>query len=347
MGASIDTAVAIARRVDVGRRGARAAERHAGFVAVGITLLLVAAACAASPPPANQVPNPTRAQVVPTSQDAALAPRRRDVGYGDGADLGCGVGAVSHAPCGGSRTLDIYPHDGSDASKGTIVFVHGGGFTSGDKSDRIGLTGPILHQVHRGWDVVSVNYRLNSDGTAPWPAAIDDVEAAIRWVRIEGAASGVDPSRIVVAGHSAGATIAALAGVAWNTGDPAYASVARVDGWIDIAGIADLTLGSNRLWGWAPFLPWEYLAMARRMSPISHVDAGDPPGYLVHGSGDGVVDVANALALESVADSSGAVVSLDVVDAWADLSWMPDGVRNHLPTGGANVAALDAFLDGI
>ena len=59
--------------------------------------------------------------------------------------LWCGFG--SHDPCNGSQTLDVRLHTGDGPGRGTIVFVHGGGFTGGDKSDPTGLSGPILAQL--------------------------------------------------------------------------------------------------------------------------------------------------------------------------------------------------------
>jgi len=85
-----------------------------------------------------------------------------------------------------------------------LVFVHGGGFTGGDKLvagtpqyDHIGAWA-----VRNGWVGVTITYRLAPEHT--WPAGAQDVAAAVQWVRDNIAAYGGDPSRIVVAGHSAG-----------------------------------------------------------------------------------------------------------------------------------------------
>lgn len=315
------------------------------FVPLVAAALLVAAACAPTPPSRSEIPNPSRSQVVPEGLGADISPSRRDLRYVAGGDPGCGPDARSHEACGGSQTLDIYRHEPSSASRGTLVYVHGGGFTGGDKTDPYGLDGPVKYQLRRGWDIVAIDYRLNVDGSAPWPTALDDVEAAIRWVRTEGQRSGLDTARTVVVGHSAGGTLAALAGVAWNTGDAAYASVARVDAWVDLSGIADFSLPDSGYWGskWSPLLA----SQIARMSPVSYVDPGDPPGYIAHGDADGMVSIRNSHELKAAADLRGARVELDVVDAWNDLTWMPDRYRNHVATGGLNISALDAFLDRV
>jgi len=85
-----------------------------------------------------------------------------------------------------------------------VLFVHGGGFTGGDKHvpgtpmyDHIGAWA-----VRNGWVGVTMTYRLAPEH--PWPAGAQDVAAAVRWIRGHIAAYGGDPDRIVVTGHSAG-----------------------------------------------------------------------------------------------------------------------------------------------
>jgi triacylglycerol lipase len=85
-----------------------------------------------------------------------------------------------------------------------LVFVHGGGFTGGDKHvpggpmyDHVGAWA-----VRNGWVGVTIAYRLAPGHT--WPSGAQDVAAAVQWVRGNIASYGGDPSRIVVAGHSAG-----------------------------------------------------------------------------------------------------------------------------------------------
>ena len=89
-----------------------------------------------------------------------------------------------------------------------VVAIHGGGFLSGDKADV--LIAPVLEALRRGYAVVGVNYRLSEEAT--FPAAIIDVKAAIRWLRAHAGEYQLDPARFAAWGHSAGGTLAALAG---------------------------------------------------------------------------------------------------------------------------------------
>ncbi|HEY6495765.1 MAG TPA: alpha/beta hydrolase [Trebonia sp.] len=101
------------------------------------------------------------------------------------------------------QRLDVHT-SGDEAGAPVLVFVHGGGFTGGDKHvpgtpmyDHIGAWA-----VRNGWVGVTITYRLAPEHT--WPCGAQDVAAAVQWVRDNIAGYGGDPARIVVAGHSAG-----------------------------------------------------------------------------------------------------------------------------------------------
>jgi len=87
-----------------------------------------------------------------------------------------------------------------------IVWVHGGAWRSGSKSNM-----PLSRMVEEGYAVASVDYRLSTD--ARFPAQIHDIKAAIRFLRAHGDQWRLASKKIVVAGDSAGAHLAALVGV--------------------------------------------------------------------------------------------------------------------------------------
>lgn len=105
--------------------------------------------------------------------------------------------------------LDLFlPHGGHPRAP-VFLFVHGGGFTGGDKQ-RPGsyLYDNIGHwAASRGWAGVNMNYRLAPGHT--WPSAADDIALAIQWVGTRAAAYGIAADRLILAGHSAGAAHAA------------------------------------------------------------------------------------------------------------------------------------------
>ncbi|WP_114970813.1 alpha/beta hydrolase [Rhodoferax ferrireducens] len=109
---------------------------------------------------------------------------------------------------GGSLRLRVYaPETAHGTPWPVLLYVHGGGFVIGDLDTHDKVCRTLCH--HAGMLVVAVDYRLAPEH--PFPAAPDDVEAALRWVLAHAASWGGDPSRIAVAGDSAGAQLALVA----------------------------------------------------------------------------------------------------------------------------------------
>ncbi|HEX8347721.1 MAG TPA: alpha/beta hydrolase, partial [Actinoplanes sp.] len=100
---------------------------------------------------------------------------------------------------------------------------HGGGWVLGDLETHDGLCRTLAAAT--GWSVLAVDYRRAPE--APYPAAADDVERALRWLRADGAtAHALDPTRIAIAGDSAGGHLAAAtARRARDAGDPLAAQI--------------------------------------------------------------------------------------------------------------------------
>ena len=105
-----------------------------------------------------------------------------------------------------SQKLDIYLPDQGDGPFPVILYIHGGAFAIGDKRDIHVLA--FLKSIEHGFSVVSVNYRLS--GEAIFPAGLQDVKAAIRWVRANGEEYQLDGNRIAAWGCSSGANYAAM-----------------------------------------------------------------------------------------------------------------------------------------
>jgi acetyl esterase/lipase len=99
-----------------------------------------------------------------------------------------------------------WPPEDSEARPPVVVFLHGGGWSVGDLDTHDGTA--RIHAVGAGAVVVSVDYRLAPEH--PYPAAVDDVWAALRWVGQHGGEFGADPARLAIAGDSAGGNLAAV-----------------------------------------------------------------------------------------------------------------------------------------
>jgi acetyl esterase/lipase len=216
---------------------------------------------------------------------------------------------------GQAMTLDLYlppklqTSDG-ETNRPLIIWVHGGAWRAGNKSDV-----PIQPMLSDGFAIASVEYRLSP--VAKFPAAIHDIKAAIRFLRAHALTYRLDSRRFVVGGSSAGGHLAALVGVSGkvaelegNIGEHPQTS-SEVQAIVSFYGAANLQTilsqstpyGRNmRIPALQLFLggqPEEAAPLARLASPVAHVDAGDPPLWLVHGDQDPQMPIEQSIELES------------------------------------------------
>jgi len=181
--------------------------------------------------------------------------------------------------------LDLHVPDDADDAVGVpvVVWIHGGGFTSGDRR-YLPLTmepGSVFAAVtEAGLACATVDYRLAAE--AGWPAQRDDVAAAISFLRARAGEYGLDASRLATWGESAGGHLALMAGLT----DPGIAAVVA---WYPLTDLALLPASAfeggaqTRLFGRLAADAPDVLAEA---SPITYVSAASPPCLLVHGDGD-------------------------------------------------------------
>src|SRR5580700_4277717 len=140
--------------------------------------------------------------------------------------------------------LDIFePPDRGSQTRPAILLLHGGGWTSFDKSTMRKL-GEFF--ARSGFVAVAADYRLFNvkDPVNRWPAQLDDVQRAVRWVRANAGKYGVNPERMGAFGHSAGAQLASLLGMeeTRDNSDPALAKYSsRVQAVVDASGPTDFT----------------------------------------------------------------------------------------------------------
>jgi acetyl esterase/lipase len=200
-----------------------------------------------------------------------------------------------------------------------VVLIHGGGWSGGDKS--------AYHSAMRvlageGYAAASVNYRLASAPRNVFPAAVEDVRCAVRWLRSNAATYRIDPSRVAAMGHSAGAHLAAMLGTAAEVEgldggcplrgvSPAVSAVVSAAGPQDIrtAGALDPSqrgMVENFLGG----RPEERMERALLASPAVHVGAGTPPFLLIHGTSDDVVPVRQSRSMRDTLRAAGVPVTL-------------------------------------
>ncbi len=137
--------------------------------------------------------------------------------------------------------LDVFTPQKASSPRPVLIFVHGGGFTAGNKrtGDSPFYDNIMLWAAKNGFVGVNTTYRLAPQ--SPWPAAAEDLGAAVQWVSANIAARGGDPARVFLMGHSAGAVH-----VANYVSHPEFHKVkgGGLAGAILVSGIYDLTTGT-------------------------------------------------------------------------------------------------------
>jgi acetyl esterase/lipase len=189
--------------------------------------------------------------------------------------------------------LDLYfPSGDFRSNRPAVVFIHGGGFTGGDKAEyRSASVSADLCRA--GYVVVSCNYRLGPMTQAGvWPQNIADCRNAVRWVRAHAKELGVNPDKIAVAGGSAGGYLALMVGLSDDKtgpgGDPAAKHSAKVSAVIDMYGVVNFAKrGKGEVPGTSPAEQAAYF-------PESQCDAQDPAVLILHGTADSTVDIAQS-----------------------------------------------------
>jgi len=225
---------------------------------------------------------------------------------------------LAYANTSAAQKLDLYVPNEGKGPYPVIVAIHGGAFLFGDKGDGQ-QNGPIAG-VKRGYAMAAVNYRLA--GEAAFPAGVQDVKAAIRFLKANAARFNIDPNRVVAWGDSAGGYMAVMAGV---TGTQASefddAQLGNIDqtstvqavvdwfGPIDFAQMdAQLTASgkgeanhsaadspeSKFLASTVKSAPPELL---RKANPLSYLSGNLPAFIIQHGDADGTVPTQQSIVL--------------------------------------------------
>jgi acetyl esterase/lipase len=221
---------------------------------------------------------------------------------------------IAYADVSPTQRLDMYLPEAGKGPFPIAMHVHGGAFALGDKRD-VQMV-PFLRGLERGYGVVGVNYRLS--GEALFPAGLEDVKAAIRWLKANGDDYCLDGSRIAVIGESAGANQAALCCVTTGLSlfdDPALGNAelsSDVQAAVDMFGPTDFLKMDEHLaasglgpcdHSQADSPESRYLGRriteipekVREANPITYVHEGMAPILIQHGTKDSTVPVQQSL----------------------------------------------------
>lgn len=220
-----------------------------------------------------------------------------------------------------SLLLDIYLPKGVSVPFPTIVYVHPGGWSGGDKTD---VARHISYLTAAGFALVSINYRLSGDTV--FPAPLHDCKAAIRWLKANASRYNLNPNAIGIFGQSAGAHLASLVGVTANVknassgaitmdlegsvgGNTQYSSTVRAVA--DFFGPSNLVefykvqtqgSGSNLVGCTIPQCPDK----AKLASTTTYASRTAPPFLIMHGTADDVVPFSQSQIFDSTLRVAGA-----------------------------------------
>ena len=207
-----------------------------------------------------------------------------------------------------TQKLDIYLPEEGNGPFPVIISIHGGAFMIGDKGDMQVM--PILNGLNHGYAVVSVNYRMS--GEAIFPKDINDVKAAIRWVKANGSKYHLNPLKIATWGGSAGGNLAALAGTSGGVKDLEDLSLGNADQTSNVQAVVDWfgpidflkmdeqfkasgkgtpdhseanSPESKILGKQITLIP----ALVKAANPATYITRDDPPFFVEHGKEDQLV----------------------------------------------------------
>jgi acetyl esterase/lipase len=218
--------------------------------------------------------------------------------------------------------LDLFVPTGLKEKPPLVLFIHGGGWRQGDRKKN-----KLDWLPENGYAVASIEYRLSHE--AIFPAQIHDCQTALDWLREHAAEFGYDPSRVIVAGASAGGHLAALMGVGKgvaemeNSNAEPLKAVSRIIGILDYYGATDLIARAalqpeeceqpnGKVYRLLGGKVSQKTDLARLASPLSHVSPDDPPLLILHGELDTTVPVSQSELLRDRYQSLGLEVQLHI-----------------------------------
>ncbi|MCF7802809.1 MAG: alpha/beta hydrolase [Candidatus Marinimicrobia bacterium] len=175
--------------------------------------------------------------------------------------------------------LDLaVPENFGETPRPAIVIIHGGGWRAGAKDVNV-YRKMLVDYAFKGYVTISVEYRLIDE--APFPACIEDVKTAVRWLRAHADELNVDSDRIGAFGHSAGAHLAMM--VAMTPDIEGF----KTEEWSEYSSHVTSVVGGST----PTEIKWEGDIASPKYWPINYIAADHPPMLLIHGTADKIVPI--------------------------------------------------------
>lgn len=237
--------------------------------------------------------------------------------------------------------LNLYRPAEVDGAVPGLIFIHGGGWRSGDKKD---YQYHCVEMAKRGYVAASIAYRMS--GEAVFPAAVQDAQCAVRWMRENASEYGVDPNRIAVLGGSAGGHLSLMVGYCEEDTFPKTGGhddvSSAVQAVVNLYGVTDCTTEKAKTAKEVTSFLGKSFDEAPELfdecSPLFHLDAGDPPTLTFHGTLDELVPVSQADALTEELDELGIPNVYCRLDGWPHTMDIAKPVNDYV------LWYIDAFM---
>lgn len=200
------------------------------------------------------------------------------------------------------QQLDLYVPTGRPANRAVVVFVHGGGWDSGDKGQYL-FVGEAFTSL--GYITAIPNYRLHPQ--VQFPDFVDDVARAVAALdRLLPARTCASPIEVIITGHSAGAHMAAMLAT-----DPVYLARNGADvdlrAFIGIAGPYDLPLDDPVVVG-----KFDNLSHPLQANPVALAGHTTPQTLLIHGDGDTTVGLHHTQRMRAKLEGLGVATTVRI-----------------------------------
>lgn len=203
---------------------------------------------------------------------------------------------IAYCETGGRKLLldAFYPKGNAGAKRTTIIIIHGGGWRSGSRTQHYPLA---RHLANLGYVCFTPEYRLSTE--ALYPAAVHDIKAAIRWVKVNAKKYDIDTNKIAVLGFSAGGELAAFMGTTNGNADfegPGCSvrsgsnvqAVVDIDGTLSFvhpeSGEGDDSKRISAATNWFGASRKDNPGLWRQASPLTHTGKTTPPTLFINSS---------------------------------------------------------------
>ncbi|MCP4640726.1 MAG: alpha/beta hydrolase [bacterium] len=229
--------------------------------------------------------------------------------------------------------LDLYLPESASKPVPVLIFIHGGGWTSGNKQDYRYYN---VRFAEKGYATATMAYRFSQE--ARFPAAVEDAKCAVRFLRANAAKYNIDPEKIAVIGGSAGGYLSMMVGYAPDEpdleGTGGHAGVSsRVQAVVNLYGPTDLTWERAR----KEAVVHKFLGrmfdedpeLYAKASPITYVTKNAPPTLVLHGSVDQTVPVEQSDGLVEKLKELGVPVVYGRLEGWPHTMDLAQPVNDH------------------